>query len=214
METLLNGHVIDQELMARIEAIDLSNTRARLIAKKGMNPEEVDQAIADYRKYLYIVIKFEGKHEPTPIIDEVWHDHILHTRKYMQDCQNIAGRYIHHQPYIVEMKADCYADKCSGTTNCQEGLEAKTCDADVSECTHDATMPPRAKTCDGGTCTPCNTDPCVAEKAIGGDDHFTRVEKGDFADVMPVLFGRPVVYAADCGQDGGCQTGDPTCRCN
>ena len=33
---------------------------------------------------------------PTKEIDEVWHNHILHTQRYTQDCQAIAGQYIHH----------------------------------------------------------------------------------------------------------------------
>lgn len=35
---------------------------------------------------------------PTREIDEFWHNHILYTRNYFQDCMNIFGHYLHHDP--------------------------------------------------------------------------------------------------------------------
>lgn len=35
---------------------------------------------------------------PTREIDEFWHNHILHTQQYFQDCARIFGYYLHHQP--------------------------------------------------------------------------------------------------------------------
>lgn len=199
---------IDTTLMAKIEAIDLSNTRARLL-KKGFDPAVVDQAIEDYRKFLYICICFDGKHEPTPMIDIVWHDAILHTRKYMQDCQNIAGQYIHHNPYIIADKWDpeLGCEQCSGTTNCQED-KATTCDANDTECT---------PVIEGKTCDKCtvgkivNLDQPVAQTCFNFDSPLAKtcdkctnskavtvagLPKGDFAEMMPVIFGRPVEYVA------------------
>lgn len=35
---------------------------------------------------------------PTAEIDEIWHNHILHTKNYMNDCNQIFGYYCHHTP--------------------------------------------------------------------------------------------------------------------
>jgi hypothetical protein len=35
---------------------------------------------------------------PSVEIDEFWHNHIIHTAKYYQDCLFICGEYLHHQP--------------------------------------------------------------------------------------------------------------------
>jgi hypothetical protein len=35
---------------------------------------------------------------PTREIDEFWHNHILYTKNYHQDCMQIFGHYLHHQP--------------------------------------------------------------------------------------------------------------------
>ena len=52
-----------------------------------------------YRRFLHLI----ATHPTTPLapsacIDEYWHAHILHTRQYINDCTNIAGSYIHHEP--------------------------------------------------------------------------------------------------------------------
>jgi hypothetical protein len=43
------------------------------------------------------------KHLPEPLvpsrqIDEFWHNHILYTQNYINDCKHIFGHYLHHQP--------------------------------------------------------------------------------------------------------------------
>lgn len=57
-------------------------------------------AIKLYKRFLWLVYKFGDKYPivPTKEIDEVWHNHILHTKHYHEDCQKIMGRFIHHTP--------------------------------------------------------------------------------------------------------------------
>ncbi len=33
-------------------------------------------------------------------MDEVWHAHILDTRRYAADCDCVFGEFIHHYPYF------------------------------------------------------------------------------------------------------------------
>jgi hypothetical protein len=37
---------------------------------------------------------------PTHEIDEFWHQHILDTLKYVDDCQYVFGYFLHHYPYF------------------------------------------------------------------------------------------------------------------
>jgi hypothetical protein len=39
---------------------------------------------------------------PSREIDEFWHNHILYTKNYFQDCLNIFGHYLHHEPAKAE----------------------------------------------------------------------------------------------------------------
>ena len=54
-----------------------------------------------YRRFLYLSSIYNGKViVPSKGIDTFWHTHILDTQKYMSDCENLFGRYIHHFPYF------------------------------------------------------------------------------------------------------------------
>ena len=41
-----------------------------------------------------------GMLPPSEEVDEFWHNHILDTRKYKQDCEQIFGFYLEHYPYF------------------------------------------------------------------------------------------------------------------
>lgn len=54
---------------------------------------------AIYKNFLFLQKKhFPAFLVPTKEIDEYWHNHILHTRKYFLDCLHIFGHYLHHEP--------------------------------------------------------------------------------------------------------------------
>lgn len=52
-----------------------------------------------YKNFLLLKRKhMEVNLVPTREIDEFWHNHILYTKKYTQDCLKIFGHYLHHEP--------------------------------------------------------------------------------------------------------------------
>ena len=54
-----------------------------------------------YRRFLYLSSIYNEKVlVPSKDIDMFWHTHILDTQKYISDCENLFGRYIHHFPYF------------------------------------------------------------------------------------------------------------------
>jgi hypothetical protein len=56
-------------------------------------------AIFEYKRFLTMKKNFPKLElSPSPMVDEVWHLHILDTRQYMKDCDRIFGNYIHHSP--------------------------------------------------------------------------------------------------------------------
>jgi hypothetical protein len=60
---------------------------------------EAENACLLYKNFLLL----QKKHPdinlvPSRIMDEVWHNHILHTQQYSTDCQAIFGHYLHHLP--------------------------------------------------------------------------------------------------------------------
>jgi hypothetical protein len=95
--------------LARATALSLDGVRSR-VAKE--NPDwtttRVDAAVAEYRKWLVLIAlnKFGKLGMCSTDVDEVWHAHILFTRKYAADCEALCGSFIHHQPNSEEEKRD------------------------------------------------------------------------------------------------------------
>ncbi|MEM0516375.1 hypothetical protein WCN91_13295 [Pseudoalteromonas sp. YIC-827] len=60
-----------------------------------------DLAEREYRKFLSLK-KWYPKQSlvPSKLIDKFWHEHILDTKSYMEDCEAVFGYYIHHYPYF------------------------------------------------------------------------------------------------------------------
>lgn len=52
-----------------------------------------------YKKFLFLLCKYSTDAlVPSRDIDEFWHNHILYTKNYINDCQQIFGYYLHHEP--------------------------------------------------------------------------------------------------------------------
>lgn len=86
--------------MTDIADLDLEKVTKRLVNAEGWKPKRAQEAVTQYRNYLWLIKKY-GAEQPLPPsldIDEVWHAHVLHTREYHVDCEKIFGRYLHHDP--------------------------------------------------------------------------------------------------------------------
>ena len=103
-----------QEAFAEFSAqLDLSPIKFKLVAEKEWTMERANSVEPQYRAFLFLIgTKQAGILVPTHDIDEMWHAHILDTRKYMSDCALLFGFYIHHYPYLG-MKDE--ADKTHAT---------------------------------------------------------------------------------------------------
>lgn len=61
--------------------------------------KEAEHCCQLYKNFLFLQKKYSDVSlVPTREIDEFWHNHILYTRQYTEDCQHIFGHYLHHVP--------------------------------------------------------------------------------------------------------------------
>jgi hypothetical protein len=50
-----------------------------------------------------MMIEDRGKwYTPSKLVDQLWHRHMLDTKKYAAFCQRVAGYHLHHTPYYGE----------------------------------------------------------------------------------------------------------------
>ena len=55
----------------------------------------------EYRRYLSLTLKHPDiPVVPSTYVDDFWHLHILDTLKYVEDCDNYLGGFLHHFPYF------------------------------------------------------------------------------------------------------------------
>ena len=94
----------NQTFQEKLESLDLSRIAQKLMHPdygQGWTRQQVDQALARYKMFLNLLYLYPNSSiVPTQEIDQVWHQHILDTRKYAQDCQWLFGYFVHHYPYF------------------------------------------------------------------------------------------------------------------
>lgn len=86
-----------ETILNRVEALDLDPIVHRLVDRYGW---EMDRARDVERQYRQFLVEAADRRvtEPTPDVDEFWHQHILDTQTYYRDCFAVFGELLHHQP--------------------------------------------------------------------------------------------------------------------
>ncbi len=69
----------------------------------GWSAEQLEDAEIEYKRYLTLCRKYphpEHSIVPNKIMDTMWHYHILDTKAYVKDSEEVFGGYFHHYPYF------------------------------------------------------------------------------------------------------------------
>ena len=71
-------------------------------AKMGLwDAKRAEAAVQNYKRYMAVTKALGGVQlVPSGDIDEIWHMHILDTRAYMKDCEQLFGEFLHHYPFF------------------------------------------------------------------------------------------------------------------
>jgi hypothetical protein len=88
-----------------IDALPLDTVLERLWLPEpdgeGWTASKGKRAIDEYRKFLKLNAKYpKNRIVPNRLMDVVWHLHILDTRKYADDCEEVFGKFLHHSPFF------------------------------------------------------------------------------------------------------------------
>src|SRR5262245_62755554 len=98
------------QMIEGIGELDLGPIKFKLMDAaegEGWTRELVERVEVEYRRFLTLLAKYP--HEsiaPSKEVDRFWHAHILDTQKYIEDCERVFGRYLHHFPYLGMRGAD------------------------------------------------------------------------------------------------------------
>ncbi|MBI2509778.1 MAG: hypothetical protein HYV99_07405 [Betaproteobacteria bacterium] len=101
----------EQEVISAIQALNLESVKVRAMDPElgeGWTREYADSIEVAYKHYLTMLVKYQDHAEDILLaedVDEFWHTHILQTMKYAEDCQNVFGNFLHHEPHVGERTA-------------------------------------------------------------------------------------------------------------
>jgi hypothetical protein len=117
---LLNVPPLNEAIWSRITALDLTEIRDQMRNCRGWTAERAALGELRYRRFLYLKITLpEGKASPSEDVDEFWHQHIINTERYGPDCQQIAGRFLHHsflspeKSHDAQLLSECRLATCT-----------------------------------------------------------------------------------------------------
>jgi Glycine-rich domain-containing protein-like len=142
------------------QSLDLTPIKYKLMKDKDWTLDRANQVEPQYKAFLFLIgSKVRAEFVPTFDIDEMWHTHILDTRKYMTDCALHFGAYIHHYPYLGMKDAD---DRSRA-----ESLFSSTC-ATIAEAFNINVHDLDATSCGGGCGSSCGGHGCGGHGCGGG----------------------------------------------
>lgn len=71
----------------------------KLAKENNWTPHFTARAISEYKRFIYLCCILPNGASPPPVVDEVWHLHILYTVNYWEEfCDKTLGRKLHHHP--------------------------------------------------------------------------------------------------------------------
>jgi hypothetical protein len=88
--------------LRKIAAYPFLQVRNKLLKSGEFAVEQTESMIFEFRRWLaLIVLGNNGIPMISTQVDEVWHTFIVYTRDYTNFCNDVFGRYIHHQPIAI-----------------------------------------------------------------------------------------------------------------
>ncbi|MBU0860186.1 MAG: hypothetical protein KJ667_09615 [Alphaproteobacteria bacterium] len=174
LKTLMAPRNIHHTARIKIRHLDLEPIKFKLVKESGWTLAQADRVGALYKGFLLLHALYpHDTHVPTHEIDDMWHAHILDTAKYMADCHEIFGAYLHHFPYLGLRGDDdaAFADESFAATRARF----------IEVCGLDPLLDDvRAADCGGGG--GCSSSSCSSGGDSGGDnsnDAPSTPDKGD-----------------------------------
>lgn len=71
----------------------------RLRDKHGWSEAFLSVAVREYRRFLYLAAVSDSQISPSPVVDQVWHEHLCFTRSYWEElCRDTLHKPLHHEP--------------------------------------------------------------------------------------------------------------------
>lgn len=155
--TMASPMTASEALTLLDQSLSLAGVRMKLADPeegKGHDADQLDLLEQEYRRFLAMHIAYpDVEIVPCSIVDEIWHQHILDTIAYREDCDAIFGEYLDHFPYFgmrgeddAQALNDAYAETLDiYRREFGEPPEGTWISADAARCTRKNCKPQKCK---------------------------------------------------------------------
>lgn len=147
-----------EEAIDKVAQIDLTMVKRKIMDKEegqGWDESYADTVETKYRRYLAMYLMFpKRKIVPNKEVDIFWHQHILDTRAYANDCEKTFGFFLHHFPYFGMRGPE---DK-RNLENCFE--DTRNLYAELFGEAYVPEFAAEAQSCGTGACAKCGSEHC------------------------------------------------------
>ena len=94
-------------LLNKIISYEIANPnhqhfKERLMKQYTWTQSFTDRMILDYKRFMYLSVTAQHEVSPSPLIDRVWHEHLLYTKEYWNAWSDVLGKQVHHSPSTCE----------------------------------------------------------------------------------------------------------------
>ena len=118
---------IDEQIHPLVKLLNFDKLKWKLSksAEASWSESLCDYAEAEYIKFLTLKKLYpKVALVPSKLVDKFWHEHILDTKAYAEDCNKVFGRFVHHFPYFGIYGED---DQQSLQTSFDETIKKECC---------------------------------------------------------------------------------------
>ncbi|MFF2367217.1 glycine-rich domain-containing protein [Streptomyces sp. NPDC058122] len=77
----------------------VDNMRAKF---PQLTEEKADRGVGQMLAFLAACDYADRPLSPSPLVDDFWHAFLLHTKAYVEFCEQRFGRFLHHQPGFLD----------------------------------------------------------------------------------------------------------------
>jgi len=101
-----NVNATQERIFNQILRWDMTREKEYLKNKQGyIDSDYLNQMELEYKKFVFLMTLYTDKVLPiSENIDDMWHIHVLNTKRYAKFCVEATERLIHHNPTVNEQE--------------------------------------------------------------------------------------------------------------
>ena len=92
---------VDSSLVRKAMNFDMSDVKSRFKNEHSAPDSVVNELEKELKRFLILCsISSASSYGMRGPVDDLWHTFVIFTKQYFTFCEGVAGKYLHHTPYV------------------------------------------------------------------------------------------------------------------